>query len=123
MAQGSSLPHAQSRQARGSGPHSSIPGWQQVQCPTQVSFSPGVALEEPTPWLSQPQLSGLMLAASWFLALAEVSTEQDLEWGDNGVGMAWGGEQGCQEGRVLTACAQPARGPHSSRKKSPAERG
>lgn len=123
-AQGSSFPHAQSGQVTGSCSHSSIPGWQQVQCPTQISVPPGVSLEEPTP-IAVPAsaLSGLMLAAGWLLALAEVGTEQDLEWGDSGVGMAWGGGKGARKWGVLTACAQPARGPHSPRKKSPAERG
>lgn len=65
-----------------------------MQCPTQVTVPPGVSLEEPTP-IAVPAsaLPGLMLAAGWLLALAEVGTEQDLEWGDNEVGMAraWGG--------------------------------
>lgn len=87
-------------------------------------FLLGCSLVEPTPTaVPASALPGLMLAAGWLLALAEVGTEQDLEWGDNGEGMAraWGGGKGARKG-VLTACAQPARGPHSPRKKSPAER-
>lgn len=48
-AQGSSFPHAHSGQGRGSCPHPSIQGWQQLQCPTQVAVPPGVSLEGPTP--------------------------------------------------------------------------
>lgn len=78
-AQGSSFPHAHSGQATGSCPHPSIPGWQQVPCPTQVTVPPGVSLEGPIPIaLPASALPGPMLAAGWFWPLRR--SAQNRTW-------------------------------------------